>query len=63
MKYKVVISAINIDGEIKRRGDIVEMSEQEFLKCGTRLEPFVEKAVEPEKPKKRGRPKKVLDEG
>jgi hypothetical protein len=58
MKYKVVISAMNIDGEIKRRGDIVEMSEQEFLKCGTRLEPF----VEPAKPKRRGRPKKVESE-
>jgi len=58
MKYKVVISAMSIDGEIKRRGDIVEMSEQEFLKCGTRLEPF----VEPEKPKRRGRPKKVESE-
>lgn len=46
MKYKVVISALFIDGVKYRRGDIIELSNPELY--GVNIEPVVEA-----KPKRR----------
>jgi len=46
MKYKVVISALFIDGVKYRRGDIIELSNPELY--GVKIEPVVEA-----KPKRR----------
>ena len=50
MKYKVVISALFIDGVKYRRGDIIELSNPELY--GVKIEPVVEAVVEA-KPKRR----------
>jgi len=50
MKYKVVISALFIDGVKYRRGDIIELSNPELY--GVNIEPVVEPVVEA-KPKRR----------
>ena len=57
MKYKVVISCLHLDGK-KVRGDVIELTEAEAKKHGTKLEPY----FEPPKVK-RTRRKKVSDEG
>ena len=57
MKYKVVISCLHLDGK-KVRGDVVELTEAEAKRHGTKLEPY----FEPPKVK-RTRRKKVSDEG
>lgn len=57
MKYKVVISCLHLDTK-KVRGDVVELTEEEAKKHGTKIEPYFEA------PKvKRTRRKKVSDEG
>lgn len=56
MKYKVVISCLHLDTK-KVRGDVVELTEEEAKKHGTKIEPYFEA------PKvKRTRRKKVSDE-
>lgn len=59
MKYKVVISALFVDGVKYRRGDIIELDSAEGY--GVNIEPFNEPIKEA--PKKRVRRKKVADEG
>ena len=58
MKYKVVISCLHLDGK-KVRGDVIELTEAEAKKHGTKLEPY----FEPKPVVKRTRRKKVSDEG
>lgn len=53
MKYKVVVGNLWIGAKKYKRGDEVDLTEQEAGSYGVKLEPV------PEKPKKRGRPKKV----
>lgn len=58
MKYKVVISCLHLDTK-KVRGDVVELTEEEAKKHGTKIEPYFEaKPVV-----KKTRRKKVSDEG
>jgi hypothetical protein len=57
MKYKVVISALFVDGVKYRRGDIIELSNPDAY--GVNIEPHIELP----KPVKKTRRKKVSDEG
>jgi len=50
MKYKVVISALFIDGVKYRRGDIIELSNPELY--GVNIEPVVEPEAKPKRRKK-----------
>lgn len=51
MKYVVAVSNYWI-GKVKhRRGDIVEMSEEEFGRHGTKLQPYVEPPKAKRKPR------------
>ena len=55
MKYAVVVSNYWI-GKVKhKRGDIVEMSEEEFGRHGTKLHPY----VEPPKAKRKSKSAKI----
>lgn len=50
MKYKVVISALFVDGVKHRRGDIIELSNPELY--GVNIEPVSEPVVKPKRRKK-----------